>query len=83
MWVPSPLRARLEGPLCSVSPESGNCLAFSFLKYQFFQKDLACHFSVQSLPVPPLSSSGHYVLDTRRLSPCPTTKPMRGQPGRV
>ena len=81
MWVPSPLRARLEGPLCSVSPKSGKCLTFSFQKYQFFQKDLACHFSGQSLPVPPLSSS--VLLDTRRLSPCPATEPMRGQPGRV
>ena len=32
MRVPSPLRATLEESLYSVSPKSGNCLAFSFLK---------------------------------------------------
>ena len=71
-------RAGLQGVL---EFKSGKCLTFSFLKYQFFQKNLACHFSGQSLPVPPLSSS--VLLDTRRLSPCPATEPMRGQPGRV
>ena len=60
MRVPSPLRARLEGSLYSVSPKSGTCLAFSFLKFPFFQKDspvtlLVCPYL--SLPCPALATT--------------------------